>query len=538
MRTTLGRTDLPGSDTWSDRLRDAGIIAVETDRNGSVVSSHRRGHDWLEDLLVQSPLVRSAIRDTCDRWDGQDEVQAERAFPGLWLLPVPLSARRSRRGYAIAMVITEELLSGEHLHALCQASSADYTTMVAMLSSLPPAAKSDLGRLGTLFRLAWESEHAHREDRNVIESIGRELSESYEEISLLYTITGSMHTVNHPERFIELACDELLQTLPYTWIGVQLFMRDRLPRAGADLVIRGEAEVSTDDIRAIVAGVRSRLAPGSPAILKDGGPFGRAAVVEPITSDGQLIGVLMAADKFGPDTSVSSVDIKLLTATAAQLAIFLENAALYEDLSATFLGTLQALTASIDAKDRYTCGHSQRVALLTAQLAAATGMDADRVERVRIAGLVHDIGKIGVPEAVLLKKGQLCEEEFAWIRRHPEIGARILRDIPQMEDIIGGVMHHHERFDGKGYPHGLAGEDIPVIARMIALADTFDAMSSSRTYRTAMTRSAVLQEMSNGAGTQFDPELAERFFRLDFSAWESLILDHQTMSASGKERAA
>ncbi|MDP7030634.1 MAG: HD domain-containing protein, partial [Phycisphaerales bacterium] len=174
--------------------------------------------------------------------------------------------------------------------------------------------------------------------------------------------------------------------------------------------------------------------------------------MEPITSDGQLIGVLMAADKFGPDTSVSSVDIKLLTATAAQLAIFLENAALYEDLSATFLGTLQALTASIDAKDRYTCGHSQRVALLTAQLAAATGMDADRVERVRIAGLVHDIGKIGVPEAVLLKKGQLCEEEFAWIRRHPEIGARILRDIPQMEDIIGGVMHHHERFDGKGYP--------------------------------------------------------------------------------------
>ena len=227
-----------------------------------------------------------------------------------------------------------------------------------------------------------------------------------------------------------------------------------------------------------------------------------------------------------------------MSATAAQLAIFLENALLYEDLNATFLGTLEALTASIDAKDRYTCGHSMRVALLTSQLASAAGLDEDQADRFRISGLVHDIGKIGVPEYVLLKKGDLSDDEFQAMRKHPEIGARILRDIPQMEDVIGGVLHHHERFDGGGYPHSVAGHDIPLVARMIALADTFDAMSSSRTYRDAMTRKIVLEEMKRSVGTQFDPALSALFFDLDFSEWEQLMIDHQERAPLDCERDA
>ena len=243
-------------------------------------------------------------------------------------------------------------------------------------------------------------------------------------------------------------------------------------------------------------------------------------------SDGDVIGVLVAANKQGNDSEASSVDIKLLSATAAQLAIFLENALLYEDLSATFLGTLEALTASIDAKDTYTSGHSLRVALLTAQLAEEAGLDAEQVDRFRIAGLVHDIGKIGVSEHVLTKKGGLTIGEFAEIQKHPEIGAKILKDIPQMEDILGGVLHHHEKFGGGGYPHGISGNDIPLVARMISLADTFDAMSSSRTYRNAMNRNSVLDEMKRAVGSQFDPELAELFFALDFSKWEQLMIEH------------
>jgi putative two-component system response regulator len=167
------------------------------------------------------------------------------------------------------------------------------------------------------------------------------------------------------------------------------------------------------------------------------------------------------------------------------------------------------------------------VALLTSQLAKAAELDEDQVDRFHIAGLVHDIGKIGVPEYVLLKDGGLTDDEFASIRKHPEIGARILRDIPQMEDILGGVLSHHEKFDGSGYPHGISGNDIPLVARMISLADTFDAMSSSRTYRNAMTRNFVLDEMKRVSGSQFDPELSELFFNLDFSRWEQMMIDHQ-----------
>jgi len=178
------------------------------------------------------------------------------------------------------------------------------------------------------------------------------------------------------------------------------------------------------------------------------------------------------------------------------------------------------------------------VALLTAQLAQSAGLDADQVDRFRIAGLVHDIGKIGVPEHVLTKKGGLTGAEFAEIRKHPEIGAKILKDIPQMEDILGGVLHHHEKYAGGGYPHGISGEDIPLVARMISLADSFDAMSSSRTYRNAMNRIAVLDEMRQVVGSQFDPELAELFFKLDFSKWEQLMIDHQTGVSRNTERKA
>ena len=165
--------------------------------------------------------------------------------------------------------------------------------------------------------------------------------------------------------------------------------------------------------------------------------------------------------------------MKLLGATAAHMAIFLENAALYDDLNAMFLGTLEALTASIDAKDKYTSGHSRRVAHLTQKLARAIGLPENTISRMRIAGLVHDVGKIGVPEAVLCKPGKLTEEEFDLIRKHPEIGHRILKDIPQLKDILPGVLYHHERWDGRGYPHGLSQQQIPMVARLIALADSF-----------------------------------------------------------------
>jgi HD-GYP domain-containing protein (c-di-GMP phosphodiesterase class II) len=267
------------------------------------------------------------------------------------------------------------------------------------------------------------------------------------------------------------------------------------------------------------------LRPGE-SVLADAA--GSEVLAEPITFDGRVIGGLFAGNKRGPDAEVSSEETQFIDAAASFLGIFHENAARFSEQRAMFLGVLKAMTASIDAKDPYTCGHSERVGMLASRLATAAGLDAEVAERYRIAGLVHDVGKIGIPEAVLSKVGKLTAEEFDTIKKHPEVGYEILRDIPLMQDILPGVLHHHERYDGAGYPHRLAGENIPLIARILALADTFDAMSSTRSYRPAMPREKVIAEIKRCAGAQFDPMLAGLFVKLNFDEFDRMLGRYQS----------
>jgi len=140
-----------------------------------------------------------------------------------------------------------------------------------------------------------------------------------------------------------------------------------------------------------------------------------------------------------------------------------------------------------------------------------------------MTGLLHDVGKIGVPEGVLQKTGRLTPEEFEQMKKHPEIGARILQDIKQISDLIPGVLHHHERFDGRGYPAGLIAENIPLMGRIICLADCFDAMTSNRTYRKAMPLEVALTEIRRCSGTQFDPSLTEAFLRIGAEKFRQLL---------------
>jgi HD-GYP domain-containing protein (c-di-GMP phosphodiesterase class II) len=152
--------------------------------------------------------------------------------------------------------------------------------------------------------------------------------------------------------------------------------------------------------------------------------------------------------------------------------------------------------------------------------------------------VVHDVGKIGVPEAVICKQGRLTDEEFAMIKKHPEIGYHILKDLAPLRDVLPGVLHHHERYDGKGYPHGLAGENIPLIARVLAVADTFDAMSSTRSYRPALPRERVLAEFEKCAGTQFDPIVAKAMLTIDLTEYDRLVAEHSTYLKPGASAAA
>ncbi len=163
------------------------------------------------------------------------------------------------------------------------------------------------------------------------------------------------------------------------------------------------------------------------------------------------------------------------------------------------------------------------------------GLAEDEIERIHIAGLMHDVGKIGVPEAVLCKPGKLTKEEFDAIKQHPRIGHDILEGIPQLADILPGVLWHHERWDGRGYPDGLSGEETPLIARILSIADTFDAMSSNRSYRSALSRDKVLAEITNVGGSQLDAELAAMFVLLDFAGYDRMVAsreDHATGKAA------
>ena len=198
-----------------------------------------------------------------------------------------------------------------------------------------------------------------------------------------------------------------------------------------------------------------------------------------------------------------------------------EHAALVsakEKESAMFKQTVEALADAIDAKDRYTSGHSTRVAAFSTLIAKKAGFSEEFCEEVHTAALLHDIGKIAVPDSILTKPGKLTDEEFKEIKEHPTRGAQILSSIKMSPALSIGAHYHHERYDGKGYPEGLAGENIPTAARIIAVADAYDAMTSARSYRDSLPSYQVKNELIKGMGTQFDPEFARLMLQIIYGS--------------------
>ncbi|MHB1389782.1 MAG: response regulator [Thermoleophilia bacterium] len=186
-----------------------------------------------------------------------------------------------------------------------------------------------------------------------------------------------------------------------------------------------------------------------------------------------------------------------------------------EQIRETYLGAVKSLAQALEAKDPYTNGHSIRVTEVTSTLARELGLSHEKVEQVRLAGLVHDIGKIGVPEVVLHKPGKLTDEEFEYIKNHPAAGEKILKPVIRDKAVLEIVLHHHECYGGGGYPGGLVGEEIPLGARLMAISDAYDAMTSTRPYRGAMTPEKARSQLLANRGSQFDPDLVDLFIRVE-----------------------
>lgn len=384
--------------------------------------------------------------------------------------------------------------------------------------------------------LAWNLHDLRNSDQSqfAVEDLAEQLGKSYESITLMYGIGRSMRSIGEPVQLAQGICDQIRLTQGFGWSAV-IFSSDEEDVSDLSDVCLTSGEMPCDDSdfrKAIEQHAAANKDNEWDKLLQVGQDkladlLQSEIIIEPIRHDERVIGVVLGGGKTGPDSEATSGDTQLLDAVAGFLGALHENAARFIEQKNMFIGSLEAVSNALDAKDRYTHGHSERVAWLGTHLAQAIGLDADEVERIRISGLVHDVGKIGVPEAVLCKTGRLNDEEFEQIKKHPRIGYNILKGIPKMEDVLDGVLYHHERWDGKGYPCQLAGEAIPLYGRILAVADTFDAMSSTRSYRTAMPREKVLAEIARCSGTQFDPSLTEPFIAMDFTEYDAMVKRHQ-----------
>ena len=236
----------------------------------------------------------------------------------------------------------------------------------------------------------------------------------------------------------------------------------------------------------------------------------RNIICVPVKVKKKIIGVLEAINKKGK-RGFDKEDLSLLTSLADQVAIALDNSRLYQELEEMFFQTADSLADAIEQRDPYTGGHTQRVTLYSQAIAKYLQLKPLERKWLKITSVLHDIGKIGIEDHILKKSTRLSPKEFDLIKHHSDIGAKIIGHIRQLKEIVPGVKYHHEQINGKGYPDGLRGKDIPILAKIVAVADTYDAMTTDRPYRKAMEKEAAIEELKRCSGTQLDKEVVEAF---------------------------
>ena len=512
------------------RCHDLGLVEWCLDVNGMAVSDPVCSGPLK--LWLLRPGVRSLILECAAHWASEKEPSVVEAVPGLRLYPFVIEHHGRRTGFSVMIAFTEEILSVPMLNEGFEGDPLTLSSIRHTISGLIRPWEKMGAEIERLLDWMHTDLDGMRGSAGMIESYADQLTESYETVTALHMLGREMGSVEEPGAYVDQTLEMIGATIGYEWVAF-LVNTDEGERLLAKKFSQfGDVSFEEDGFRESLESLLEKepiAVADRTAVYAAEGYFSGLdpqVMVHAVHAHGNKYGWLIVGGKQGEDSYVSSHDTKTIDSIAGIFAAFLENTRLYEEQRRTFVGTVRALSGAIDAKDRYTRGHSDRVAMLSQQLALAIGYSVEEAERVRLCGILHDVGKIGVPEHVLCKNGRLTDEEFGMIKLHPEIGAGLLKGLPSLQDILPGVMHHHERWDGNGYPGNLAGEDIPELGRILALADTFDAMSSNRAYRSAMPREKVLGEIERCSGTQFEPRLAEAFLTLDFTGYDEAVKDH------------
>lgn len=347
-------------------------------------------------------------------------------------------------------------------------------------------------------------------------ALASETLDKYKEITLLYNFAEKIAGCLNLKEVIQLIIEEARKIIKSNNISVLLMNKEtRLlevtacwgseykpnttinPKEGlaGNVLLSGKAEIInnvSEDPRYIAGSSKISSTMYSPLKTKKG-----------------IIGLM----NIGSEESITYTagDLKLFIALSSQAAIAIENARLHDNLRDTFITTIQTLAEAIEKRDPNTSGHAKRVMNYSVAIGKTLGLSNEYITRLKLSAIFHDIGMIGIRDSILLKAGLLTDDEFDEQKKHPLYGEEILKFIKQLKDIIPGVKQHHERYDGRGYPKGLKGDEIDIVARIIAVADSFDIMTSDKPYKKKIPHSAAITELRRNAGTQFDPAVVKAF---------------------------
>ncbi len=372
----------------------------------------------------------------------------------------------------------------------------------------------------------WNLTQAVATARSALEDSAMQLAQSFEEQHWLRGFARNASSFSGGSSANDMA-NGILQPLGYLLRAQDVFLlvdAEETERSGLTDAKYGSSNFSVQTMRDLLDSLH--IGPHSPPTVRNNVVFETPngvvhslivmAIVGAQHTVGHLVGINRCTDLHADglpvyDPEFGSSDVGLLEEAAVLLSTQAHNIHLLVQSNQLFLGTLHAMSSAIDARDKYTQGHSERVARLSFDLARILGASDESCQEIYLAGILHDIGKIGIPDSVLLKNGVLSPEEFRIIQQHPEIGYRIVERLGHLQFVLPGILYHHERWDGRGYPHGLKGESIPLMARIMAVADAFDAMTSSRPYRQAMPVAKAQGIIVAGSGEQWDAEAVECF---------------------------
>ncbi len=473
---------------------------------------------------VQQPGSNDLFRGQLARAIHGNEPQFIADEDCLLLLAVPLDGPHGRPIVATASFVVRDVSQKEYLNGAATLLGLDQARAMAWIMRQQVWPADALLRLATAAQAQIKAEARASDLQKEVEKLSDNLASTYEEICLLHSVTQNLRISSDEEELCSLVLRWLKDCLPAQAVAIQLLPVAKeghttyKARTQSVLYALGDCPLDNDGFTTLIETLNLEAGCGplvaNRAVTDDAGwplPKVQQLIVVPMAEGARVLGWLAVLNhpcggEFG------TVEASLVNSIGAILGIHSSNRDLYRQQAEFLASVVRALTSAIDAKDPYTCGHSDRVARIGVRLAKELGCDPKMLHTMYMAGLLHDIGKIGIDDAVLRKPGKLTEAEFNHIKEHPELGYRILADLHELADVLPAVLHHHEQWDGKGYPFKLAGEQIPLIARILAVADAYDAMCSDRPYRRGMPVERVEELFQQGAAQQWDAEVIRAYF--------------------------